>query len=349
LDCQPINGYYDNAAVAILSGSPPDMLDMATAQTASFASRQLLTDVTQTVGGKLNAADFAKPAWDAAWYQGKMYGIPSRAYGEIYYYNKTMFDEAGVPYPTENWTYDDLLAMAQKITVPGKKYGLGIAADASNPGNMWSTFCPVLWYFGGNFMNADNTKCLLNTPESVKGITFWTEFYTKYKVVPEGTLNYTTSRDLLGLFEQNQVAMLAFHVEGINFFSKNPSLKWGVVQSPGGFTRAEGSTMTIPSTTKNVNAAIEFLLWFAKPESQFKHQPMEPANLASWNLGAPWNQPDQQQIKIAGNKGKMLPIFGAWSQAIPIIVSELQSIMEQKKTPQQGADSMTARIDALLK
>jgi multiple sugar transport system substrate-binding protein len=348
IDCQPINGYYDNAATSIISGSPPDMLDMATAQVASFASRNLLTDVTASIGTKLTASDFMKPAWDASWYQGKLYGIPSRGYGEVYYYNKTLFDEAGVPYPTDNWTYADLLQIAQKITVRGKHYGLGIAADASNPGNIWSSFAPILWAFGGEFMSPDNKQCLLNTPGSIAGITFWTELYTKHKVVPEGTLNYTVSRDLLGQFAQNQIAMVTFNVEGINVFSATPGLRWGIVQSPSGFTRAEGATMTIPATSPRAKDAENFLLWFSKAEVQAKHMPVEPANIAAWQMAPPWNDPEHEQIAIAGNHGKMLPVFGAWSQAIPVIISELQLILEGRKTPKEGADSMVTRINQLL-
>ena len=220
IDTLPINGYFDNAAAAILSGSGPDILDIDITQVATFASKNLLTDITADVGSKLKADDFIKTSWEFSHYKGKMYGMPNRGTGGVYYYNKNMFDEAGVPYPQDNWNFDDMLAKAKKITVPGQKYGVGIAADLSDPNNVWSSFAPVLWAFGGEFMNADYTKATLDTPNAIKGITFWVELLTKHKVVPEGSVGFTISRDVVPLLSANKVAMLPFGVSGAMTFEK---------------------------------------------------------------------------------------------------------------------------------
>jgi multiple sugar transport system substrate-binding protein len=348
IDCLPINGYFDNAAVAILAGNPPDILDINTSMISTFASRGLLTDVTESVGSKLNRSDFVNCSWDTSLYEGKLYGSPNRGYGDIMYYNKTMFDEAGVAYPTDNWNYDDMLEMATKITVPGQKYGLGIAADASNPGNVWASFAPVLWYYGSDFLSADNKKCLLNTPEAVAAITWWTELYTKHKVVPDGIMNYTVSRDIIPLVAQNQVAMTVFNFDGINLFSKTPGMKWGVVQVPKGLSSCGAWTLTIPVSAVHKEAAVDYLLWYARPEVQSKHNVIEPANIAAWEMGPPWNQPEAKELQKAGITGKTFPTIGNWAEVETIIITELQQILEQRKTPQQGADAMVARIDPLL-
>jgi multiple sugar transport system substrate-binding protein len=344
----PIAGYFDNAAVAILAGSPPDILDIDVTQISSFASRNLLTDITQSVGGKLNADDFLSASWSSSHFEEKMYGMPSRASGGVYYYNKTMFDEAGVPYPTDSWNYSDFLAVAQKITVPGQKYGAGIAADPSDPSNVFSSFAPVLWAHKGDFLSADGKKCIINSPEGIQAITFWTELYTKYHVVPDGSVNFTTARDLLPLFDQNKVALLIYGVTGIEVFSKNPSLKWGLVQGPAGANRAGGWTLTIPVSAAHPEGAVDFLLWYARPEVQSKHSCIEPSNKAAWDLGPPWNGPDQKQFMTAANNGKTLPTVGAWGEASKVVITELQNVLQGSKTPQQGANDIVAQIDPLL-
>ena len=45
--------------------------------------------------------------------------------------------------------------------------------------------------------------------DAVKAITFWSDLYLKYKVAPEGTPNFTTTRDIQPLFEANKVGLLA--------------------------------------------------------------------------------------------------------------------------------------------
>jgi multiple sugar transport system substrate-binding protein len=348
VDYLPINGYFDNAAVAILAGNPPDILDIDVTQTATFASQGMLLDLTDTVGSKLNAADFTKTSWEGSLYNGRLYGMPSRAFGGIYYYNKNMFDEAGVAYPTDNWTIYDLLDMAQKITVPGKKYGVGISVDASDPNNVFSSFGPFLWALGGDFLSPDGKQCILNRKEAVEAITFWTELYTKYKVVPEGSMNYTVSRDVVPLFDQDQVAMIPFNIQGAETFKKNPRLRWDLLPSPGGFGRAGGWTMTIPVSAAHPKEAEDFLLFYSRPDVQAKVCVVEPSNKAAWDLTEPWSTEQYKKVLTAADNGRLLPTVSAWGEMSKIIITELQLILQQRKTPQQGADSMVAQINPLL-
>jgi multiple sugar transport system substrate-binding protein len=349
IDTLPINGYFDNAAAAILAGGGPDILDIDITQVATFASKNLLTDITADVGSKLKAEDFLKVCWEYSQYKGKMYGMPNRGTGGVYYYNKTMFDDVGLAYPKDSWNWDDMLAYAKKITVPGQKYGVGIAADLSDPNNVWSSFAPVLWGYGGEFMNADVSKTTLDTPNSVKGITYWLELYTRHKVVPEGSIGFTISRDFVPLLAAGKVAMLPFGVSGAVTFDKTPNLKYGVVQVPSGFNRGGGWTYTVPVTTKKKKEVDPYLLWFAKPEVQAPLCATEPSNIAAWQLADPWKTPLYQAFLVAGKNGKALPNTGKWGEASTIIIKELQKGLQGQKTPEQVGKDATSLVDAILK
>jgi multiple sugar transport system substrate-binding protein len=348
IDCLPINGYFDNAAAAILAGSPPDILDIDITQVATFAAKNLLTDITADVESKLKAADFIKTCWDYSHFKGKMYGMPNRGTGNVWFYNKNMFDAAGVAYPKEGWTYDDMLAIAKKLSVPGKQYGVGISADLSDPNNCMSSFAPVLWSYGSDFLNADNTKCTMDQPNAVKAIAFWTELLTKWKVVPEGSVNYTTSRDVVPLFTANKVAMLTFGVSGAQTFDKVDGLKWGLVQAPGGFNRGGGWTYTVPITAKHKKEAVDYLLWFAKPDVQSRLCATEPSVKSAWSLAAPWNTPLYQEMLKAALTARALPNTGKWGDIAPIVIKELQKVLQGQKTPDQAGKDMKAQIDPIL-
>src|SRR5437588_657670 len=57
-------------------------------------------------------------------FEGNQYAIPKDFDTVGLWYNKTMFDEAGLAYPDENWTWDDLYNAAKKLTKPdGSQYG----------------------------------------------------------------------------------------------------------------------------------------------------------------------------------------------------------------------------------
>ena len=349
IDCLPTSGYFENAVTAILAGSPPDILNLDSQWLSSFAGKKLLTDLTADILPKVNEADFKSSVWDLSFYEGKMYGFPCRRSGGALYYNKTMFDDAGVAYPKKGWTYDDLLDMAKKITVPDEKYGYGIAADISNQSDIILSFAPVLWGFGGDFFNADNTKCTLDQPNAIKALTWQVELYTKYKVVPEGSISYQITRDCMPMFANNKIAMLPSGEQGIVTYSEYPDLKWDIVEFPnGGWNKAAGWTFTIPVTAKHKKEALDFLLWWAKPEVQAKLNVRIPSNLKAWDLAAPWNTPLYKKWAEVSINGKPLPTIGKWAEALIIFINEYQKALLEEKTPEQAAKDMTSQIDLLL-
>src|SRR5690606_28445580 len=209
---------------------------------------------------QLPVDDLAPAAWQASQFKGTQYAVPNRSGPGVYYYNKTVFDKAGVPYPTDGWTYDDLLDIVQKLTIPGDQYGIGVPADISDPSNVTTMFAPILWAMGGDFLNEDNTEAAINSPEAVAAITYWSDLYLKYKVAPEGTPNFTTTRDIQPLFEANKVGLLTSSSNAFDTFAKNPDLQWGVVLSPDGVNRGGGWTMGIPVGAQNTEGAKEFLV-----------------------------------------------------------------------------------------
>ena len=155
-----------------------------------------------------------------------------------------------MPYPQDGWTYKDFLDIVQKLTIPGQ-YGVGVPADASDPSNVMSMFAPILWAFGGDFLTADNSAAAINSPDSVKAITFWSDLYLKYHVTPEGTPNFTTTRDIQPLFEANKVGLLTSSSNTFDALLKKPEIKWGAVTSPDKVNRGGGWTMGVPVGAAN--------------------------------------------------------------------------------------------------
>ncbi len=97
------------------------------------------------------------------------------ALGKVLVYRKDLFDLHNIPYPTKNWTWDDLFAAAKKITNPAKGYyGLALGRGAHESFN-WITF---LWSAGGEVMiyndKIDEWRCTFDTREATLALDFYT-------------------------------------------------------------------------------------------------------------------------------------------------------------------------------
>ncbi len=339
----PINGYQEKMVTSILGGSAANIIAFDATMIADVAGRNLL-ETWDAYIKNLDVEDFDKGIWSASVVNGKLYAIPHRGATGVYFYNKTMFDEAGLQYPKEGWTYQDMLAMARKITVPGQKYGVGIAASPSDAANVYSSFAPVVWANKGEFLSPDNKTALLNEPGGLAGITFWTELYTKYHVAPEGSINFSITKDVVPMFMNNKVAMFPGSSAQFTMLAANPNVKWAPEVSPDGWNRGGGWALTMPVGTKNQPAAREFAFWFVEPRNQSALMIRQPARISA-TTAPPWNAPEYKPIFRAGKWARLLPNTPAWGQMSNVIINELQKILQGTKTPKQGADDMAKQMN----
>jgi multiple sugar transport system substrate-binding protein len=123
-----------------------------------------IADLTQLINDDKDFDITALNAGVAATYtfDGKIYAIPKDLDPSVCFYNKALFDEAGVPYPNDNWTMREFAETARKLT-------RGNIAGWSNATNdrMWYAF---IWGNGGEIYNPDGTQAVINSPEAVEAV-----------------------------------------------------------------------------------------------------------------------------------------------------------------------------------
>lgn len=342
----PINGYLDKFTTSALGGTPPDVIDLDTTWVSTAAGKGLLQPLDDLMK-QVDVADISPAPLSAGKFKGVQYALPARGGPEVFYYNKTVFDRAGVPYPTDSWTHDDLVTIAQKLTIKGEQYGIGVPADLSDPSNVLSLFCPMLWFFGGDFLTPDGKAPAINSPASVKAITYWSDFYVKYGASPEGTPNFSTTRDLMPLFEANKVGLISSSSNTFDALLQKPNVKWGAVLAPDKINRAGGWTMGVPVGAKNAEGAKAFIRWMMIPEIQAQVMNRFPASIKARKL-PPWNDPKWDIFNKADPDGRAVPVVAGWFEMQTAVLTNLQKVLVKQLTPQQAADAAAAEIKKII-
>lgn len=154
---------------------------------------------------------------------GTVYGIPKDWNSLGLFYNKTMFQQAGLGDPS-NWTWDDLKSAAQKLTKPGV-VGLSLSADASR----WGAF---LFADGGQMISSDGTKAEFNSTQGMDAATYYTSLVTNKFAAQPSDVGAGWNGEAFG----KQEAAMTF--EGgwmIPYMSQTfPSVQYGIAPMPKG-------------------------------------------------------------------------------------------------------------------
>lgn len=349
----PINNYVENAVTAILGGSPPDALALDAIMIPTPVGQDLLLPLDDMMKRyNLTADMFAPGIYNAGVSDGVNYAIPFRTAPSVLMYNKTMFDAAGVDYPYDNMPLDEFLEICKKLTKPdGSQFAYGIAGSKSDPANVLSSFCPAIWGSGGDFLTEDLSQSAFNTPESIAGVKYWVELYTKHKVVPEGCINYATTKDLVPMFFNQQIAMVQMNDSNVfkaQDYAKEGGYEVGMCVQQGTYSRGGGWSFTIPVTAKNVEGAEMFMDFFIKPEVIGEQKVVMPGVIEAQKTSEYWSNPTFDMYYKAEEHTKVLPFHPKWTEIQNIIVMELQEALQGNGTPEEAAQRMHEKINALI-
>ncbi len=208
----------------------------------------------------------------------KVIGVPALVDNLGLLYNKKVFDAAGVAYPTNDWTWDDLRTAAKKLTDPSKNtYGLGFSVSGSED-TTWH-FWPLLWQNGGKILSDDGQSATFNSPEGVKALDVLRTMAVDDKSM---YLDQTDEKYPLLMYD-GKVAMI---IGGpwLLYDLKDKKVSYGATILPG--TNGDHQTVSGPDVwvafdhgdANRAKATTDFLLWLTAPEQD------ERWNLAYGNL-----------------------------------------------------------------
>lgn len=194
LEITPWDQYWTKLQTAASGGAAPDVFWMNSLNVRMYAKGGVIAPVEDS-----KAADLPPAVVDGYRYDGKLYALPHNVSIPALWYDKKIFDAAGVKYPTADWTWDDVKATAKKLTDPAKKQ-FGILAPLRDQTGFYNTMIQA----GGQVISADGKKSGFDEPGSVQGLEFWTDLM-KDKVAPPAQAYSDT--DPIQLFQSGKYGM----------------------------------------------------------------------------------------------------------------------------------------------
>jgi len=266
---EPVSGgqqYKSKLLTELASNTAPDVFFAADLST--YISKNALVNLTKWYQEDKSYFRDINPALiKAQMWNGRLYALPGNVSVDILYYNKKLFDEKGLKYPDATWTWQDFLAAAKKLTIRDDK-GRIIQYGAITSTNWLS----LILENGGRIWNKDKTRCIINSPEAREALSFWKDFYAKYKVSP--TPSERRNQGSGRLFIMGRAAMYwgsSWEVATFKIRSGGRKLDWdaALIPRPKGKKRFIGLaylSLGVWSDSKHPKLAYELAKFMTQPE-----------------------------------------------------------------------------------
>ena len=289
-------------------------------------------------------------------YNGELYAMPDRGGALILFYNKDMFDAAGISYPTKDWTWVEFLDAAQKLTI---RDGDTVEQYGWAAGGWWPWWMSFMYMNGGMVLDESGMP-VVNSPENVEAIQFYNDLVYKHKVAPspEDYANLgTNSPD--PLFAQGKVAMATTGFWGIGGL-KDATFNWDITplfQNKKPATVVFGSGFAITKDCENPDAAWKVIEFLTSEQGQMPIDEAKedaPANINVLSGDAFLNQSwSAKPINMAAlgesaNIAFALPLSPKWNEMMTIFDTNLGEVFANRAEVQPTMDNIQQELEVLF-
>ena len=256
--------FQDKLKAQMAGGTAPDVFYIDDQLMTAFApSGQILAMDDLMKQGNISRNDFLQPLLTIFTLNNKTYGLP-KDWGTLgLVYLPEAFKDAGIPEPTDKWTWNDMRTAAKAIAAKGKMAGFCMGAD-------WARFLPFVLSNGGSFATADYKTATLDTPEVKTMGTLVFDMFKEKSLVRPADVSAGWCGEAIG---KKLVAMTTEGGWMVNFMKQTyKDVVWKALPIPSGpktqadviFTNAIG----VNAATKFPKAAAAFTFYVTSKANQ---------------------------------------------------------------------------------
>lgn len=339
-------------------GTYPDISYAFGSWASELADSERTLDITEQVADPAvgweefsgAARATAQPTGDAT------IGFPAVVDNISLIYNKTVFDEAGVEYPTADWTWDDFRTAAKELTDPATStYGYAYSVSGSEE-TTWQ-FWPHLWQNGGEILDESETEATFDSEAGVEALTLLRDMAVEDESVyldqTDTKFGQIFASDQIGMITSGPWSLYDLQVAGTDY---------GVVPLPGTdgeHTTISGADLWVLFDHQDANReywSYEFTKWLTDPEQDVRwnvvygNLPLRESEIDSPEFQAQVEDMPGLDVMAENSRNATIPRptvpgYVNLSEAIGTAISEvLQGQGEPAEALTRAADEATAAL-----
>lgn len=357
--------YEDGLLSRIAAHNGPDIFYAPDWWLPELAAKGILLNLDPYVAKdpSFHRSDYVPQSLQGLTYHGHLYALPRGYSATVLYYNKDIFDQMHVAYPTASWTLNDLLTAARKLT---NKDHWGLMLHNGPGASDKPNFFYFLWSFGTDYVNAAGTDCTLTDPRAQKAFQWVLNLTYKYHVQPTSAQIAANGGWSGALFTGGKVAMVLgaqrwFYLYAPLIGSSAPDFHWSAALPPLAldgkhrYSYPGYAGLGIWAGSKNHNLAYQVGKAISQSAGQIaiaKAGIDLPAFEPALHSSAPFIAPDPQadRVSIEALKYTRIPHYVVDMREIQVIMDrDLLNMWQNKDTVAHATQTTCRAIDPLLK
>ena len=355
----PYTGYDSKILTRIAGGAAPDIITTEVDYFVTFATKGVLENLTPFAeqDPDFQTADSFPQIVDRFTVEGKLYAIPRDvAPFACVFYNKDLFDQAGLPYPTDDWTWDDLLRFARALT---KKDANGRIIQYGFYSWAWKNF---IYGNGGSLVDdvKHPTASRIGDPRTISGLQFYADLANLYHVMPTPMALANLGMGIDMMFASGRLGMFLSGVWETPLL-RNYNFRWDVAMFPKnregirGFGTG-GSGYSILRSSKHKKEAWEVVKALTSETAQARLPERGLAQPARIRVseGEHWAQhpappANKGMLNLAVQSTVFDPFHPRWREIQDkYLIPALELVFTGKKTAEETAREVDQKINAAL-
>jgi len=349
---------WDNARQTVNNrvdgGEAPDVSRWPARWIPQLVGKDALEPLDDMMDGEFGE-QFYDGVAEGTMYNGSHYGVPWAASNKCLYYNKDVFETAGLdPENPALDSWEDMLDAATAIrdsdaSVPA----LGLAgADAIETGSQYYHYH---WSHGADLVN-DEGMPVVNTSGAVDALSFYTDLHLEHGVTQSSPLS-STRQDIRQLFENGDLGMVIGHVyTGLNITEAKENgevdFDYGIVQVPSGpegrYSLFTIDTLAILSQSEHKDLARDLIRFYFDEDRRFEYSKQKgflPVTEAVGERSHFSESKNWGPFVEAGQYARARPKLGNFSEFNDRMVQAIQEALADQKSPQKALNDAQSDLE----